>query len=169
MAATVAWQLWEAGSRSRRRRRIAFVRSHHDDQRLELEYGSANRLMLGGGSRIILLIPTRKATGAKLGRFTWFHPNFTQNSRGGTNGIFGRFWAASLAHLSFFASTKAVVTLHARCASTAHPTILEGLKPLYCVCIVWRLVRPPQADNNLTDVCPHTSTYSFSVSPYFHH
>ena len=88
----------EARSRSRGRRRIAFVRSHQDDRKLE--YGSANRLTLGGGSRIIL-VPTRMATTwAKSGRSTRFRPNFTRNSRGwrccGIGGILGQFWCNCL-------------------------------------------------------------------------
>jgi energy-converting hydrogenase Eha subunit E len=39
----------------------------------------------------------------------------------GVSRIFGDFGPASLAHLSFFASTTAVVMLRARCASAAHP------------------------------------------------
>ena len=76
----VAWQLWEAGrsrSRRRRRRRIVF----HDDRQNMVSMASRVELSPNGGIHRIIPVPTKRATGAILGRFTRFRPNFTQNSR----------------------------------------------------------------------------------------
>ena len=76
----VAWQLWEAGhsrSRRRRRRRIVF----HDDRQNMVSMASRVELSPNGGIHRIIPVTTKRATGAKLGRFTRFRPNFTQNSR----------------------------------------------------------------------------------------
>jgi hypothetical protein len=51
-----------------------------------------------------------------------FHAEILAGGCGGASAeSSGDFGAASLAHLSFFASTTAVVMLRARCASAAHP------------------------------------------------
>ena len=75
-----------------------------------------------------LVVPTRKATGAKLGRFPRFRPNFTQNFSKwrwwGVGRIFGRFWGAVIGTPVFFcfnhSSCNAARPLCMRCACAVH-------------------------------------------------
>jgi hypothetical protein len=75
-----------------------------------------------------LVVPTRKATGAKLGRFPRFRPNFMQKFSKwrwwGVSRIFGRFWGAVIGTPVFFcfnhSSCNAARPLCMRCACAAH-------------------------------------------------
>ena len=100
--------------------------------------------------RIILVVPTRKATGAKLGRFPRFRPNFTQNSRRwrwwGVSRIFGRFWGGVIGTPVFFcfnhSSRNAARLLCIRCASTAHPLRIQPFRGVKTTLLLYRSFHP---------------------------
>jgi len=76
----------------------------------------------------------------EIGAISLILPQFHTEilARRGVSRIFRRFGGGVIGTPVFFASTTAVVTLRARCASAAHPLRIhcasnhfEGLKPLY--------------------------------------